>query len=81
MRRGRQPAGAEVPIAAPIPFIKLSISLSDGSFETYVKVPLDCTEADRNKAIQRWLSLAGHAMQQGVEELHATLERIDAPHP
>lgn len=53
--------------------IELAIRLSDGSFTTSVNVPLDCDEKTRNRAIERWMKLAGEAMQLGVENLSATL--------
>jgi hypothetical protein len=52
--------------------IELAIRLSDGSFDTKVIVPLDCDEAQRNRAIDRWMKLAGAAMALGVENLSAT---------
>ena len=58
--------------------IELAIRLSDGSFETKVIVPLNCDAQTRDKAVQRWLKLAGEAMLLGVENRSATLSKDGA---
>ena len=67
---GRTPAQ---PKPEPALTIELAIRLSDGSFDTKVIVPLDCDEAQRNRAIDRWMKLAGEAMALGVEARGAAL--------
>jgi hypothetical protein len=54
--------------------IELSIKLSDGSFETSVRVPVTAPIAQRTKAVERWLGLAGEALKQGVSDMAATWE-------
>lgn len=58
--------------------IELSIRLSDGTFETKVIVPLECSAANRQTAVKRWLKLAREAMSLGVSNLAANFERDEA---
>lgn len=61
---------------------KLSISLSDGSFETFVTVPLTCSVEQRHKAVERWLRLAAEGMAMGAESLTATFPTAEkSPSP
>lgn len=54
--------------------IKLSISLSDGTFETSVSVPVAAGRAEYDAALARWLRLAGEGLSLGVSNLAADLE-------
>ena len=74
---GRAPAQ---PKPEPALTIELAIRLSDGSFDTKVIVPLNCDEAQRNRAIDRWMKLAGEAMALGVENLSASFP-VKEPQP
>lgn len=70
---GRRASAPTPPVQSDL-HIRLSISLSDGSFDTHVKVPLRYTSEQRDAAVRRWLGLASTAMQMGVDNLHATLQ-------
>lgn len=59
------------------PNIELYIRLSDGTFETKVIVPLECSESERQTAIGRWLKLAGETMSLGVTNLAVNHDRKD----
>ena len=40
-----------------IPFIELSVRISDGTLESSVKVPVNASPAERNAAAEKWLEI------------------------
>lgn len=66
-------SGGDIPRPAAPVEIELAIRLSDGSFVTSIKVPLNCSPEVRDASVKRWLHLASEAMKMGVDSLDATL--------
>lgn len=63
-----------------IPFIELSVRISDGTLESSVKVPVNASPAERNAAAVKWLEIIQFGLKlPGAAYIEADLSREDAP--
>lgn len=53
---------------APIEII-LSVEISDGSLSSKVRVPIDATETEREKAVARWFEIIMFGLKQRGTEI------------
>lgn len=60
--------------AAPLA-IKFSVTLSDGSFESHVSVPVDAGEEERRTAVTRWMEIIQFGLKlQGRVDIHQSVD-------
>lgn len=53
----------------------LSVALKSGGFKTELRVPLPCTDEERDRFIQQWLELIVTGFRVGALSLDATLKK------
>jgi hypothetical protein len=57
-------------------FVKLSVSLSDGSFGADLSIPVAHTDVQKKKAVEQWLELIQTGLKISATEIRATLEPL-----
>lgn len=62
--------------ATPPLTVKLSVALSDGSFESHVSVPVYASEADKQTAVLRWMDIIQFGLKlPGRVDIHQSADR------
>jgi hypothetical protein len=70
-RYDRKPAPE--PAAEPEPVVEFSVRLTNGHFESVLRVPLSETEEKKKEAVDKWLRMIQMGIEFGVTEMSADL--------